>query len=197
MTIVQSGGDKRESLNDRRRAATRADIERAAVELFSTKGYQAATVEDIADRAGVSIRTFYRYCSSKEEVLTAPLLAGSRSLAQRIEAHAQLPLGEAAVTGLVDVAELDDAQGMLRTQIALLTSVEALHARWLAAGRHAQQELAPHIRARRPDLDETQSLALAGALIAALTTALETWGQDPGSDLGALARLCVGVLRLD
>src|SRR5258707_8839557 len=41
----------------------------AAIELFDEQGYEATTVAEIADRAGLTKRTFFRYFSDKREVL--------------------------------------------------------------------------------------------------------------------------------
>jgi len=46
-------------------------LQRAAVELFHEKGYEGTTVEEIAQRAGLTQRTFFRYFSDKREVLFA------------------------------------------------------------------------------------------------------------------------------
>ena len=47
----------------------RADIVRAAIEVFSRLGAEAARVEDILEAAGVARRTFYKYFRDKEELL--------------------------------------------------------------------------------------------------------------------------------
>ena len=47
----------------------RADILQAAVELFSEKGYQSATTDEIAERAGVTKRTLYNHMGSKNHIL--------------------------------------------------------------------------------------------------------------------------------
>jgi len=44
-------------------------LERAALALFTERGYEATTVADIADRAGLSRATFFRYFADKREVL--------------------------------------------------------------------------------------------------------------------------------
>lgn len=44
-------------------------LQQAAMELFHEKGYEAATVEEIAQRANLTPRTFFRYFADKREVL--------------------------------------------------------------------------------------------------------------------------------
>lgn len=68
-------GPGAQSLTERRKAATQLDIARAACELFAEHGPDGTTAEDIAHRAGVALRTFYRYFRNKQEAV-APLLAG-------------------------------------------------------------------------------------------------------------------------
>ncbi len=47
----------------------RGRLEQAALELFDERGYDQTTVEEIATRAGVTKRTFFRHFSDKREVL--------------------------------------------------------------------------------------------------------------------------------
>lgn len=53
----------------RNRAVMEAEILRVAAEIFSEKGYRAATLDDLASAAGISRATFYSYFPSKEELL--------------------------------------------------------------------------------------------------------------------------------
>ncbi len=48
---------------------TERALQKAALELFATFGYDTTTTDEIAERAGVSPRTFFRYFPTKESVL--------------------------------------------------------------------------------------------------------------------------------
>ncbi|WP_328540714.1 TetR family transcriptional regulator [Streptomyces sp. NBC_00344] len=51
------------------RLKMRRELASAAMELFAAKGYEATTVDEIAARAGVARRTFFRHFRSKEEAI--------------------------------------------------------------------------------------------------------------------------------
>jgi AcrR family transcriptional regulator len=84
-------------------------LQRAAMELFAERGYEATTVAEIAERAGVTERTFFRHFADKREVLFA---GGEQLEAVFVDAIAGAP-EDASLTGLL-AAALDAGGGDLQ-----------------------------------------------------------------------------------
>lgn len=177
-------------LRARRQAVTRRDIADAALHLFEQNGYDDTTVEQIADAAGVSLRTFYRYCSSKDEALTSGLTTGPAELASAIRANAELPFLEAVIRGFVAVAEVEER----RPELRLMSNTPALRAAWLAAGREAQEDLADVIHERFPDYSPLHARARAAAITSVLTIVIETWAQSDSESMEPIAREALSVI---
>jgi AcrR family transcriptional regulator len=68
------------SLQKRKRQFVRDAILNAAVDLFSEKGFDETTVEEIAARAGASRRSFFRYFESKSDLMAQPVIEWGTAL---------------------------------------------------------------------------------------------------------------------
>jgi len=74
-TQPATGRTGRPPLTERRKTETRLEVARAAVRLFLAKGVADTSAEEIAEAAGISSRTLWRYFPTKDSCVT-PLLTG-------------------------------------------------------------------------------------------------------------------------
>jgi AcrR family transcriptional regulator len=181
-------------LRERRRQALTAEIEAVALDLFAERGFAEVTVDDIANAAGISRRTFFRYYASKDDLLLAERLAWVDHLHKTVESR---PPDEPVLTSLhhamADLAEQCRGRRQIfarRQQI--LADDDALRAR-LAGQMLPWTDLLTDAVAKRLRLDpahDVRPALLATAAGAAFHAALRTWvaGDEPTGehDLPAL-----------
>ncbi|HZF90222.1 MAG TPA: TetR family transcriptional regulator [Streptomyces sp.] len=136
------------SLTERRKAATRMEIARAAAGLFVRHGLRATRAEDIAQAAGIAPRTFYRYFANKEEAVAPLYAAGAQRWAEAVrEAPAGLAVPEAldhAVRHTLSPGAGVSAASWewVRTLIRLATASPALRKVWAEVCQEAEDTLA-------------------------------------------------------
>ena len=78
--------DNSEILLKRKQQVVQDAIWNAAIDLFAEKGFDEATVDDIAAAAGVSQRTFFRYFASKSDLMGQGMMAYGELLTAAIKA---------------------------------------------------------------------------------------------------------------
>ncbi|MER7664827.1 MULTISPECIES: TetR family transcriptional regulator [unclassified Streptomyces] len=135
-------------LRARKKQLTRDALVRAALELFTTKGYEQTTVDEIADTVDVSQRTFFRYFTSKEEVAFAVQEVVE---AHFIEAVRERPAQEGPFEAMRNAVL--DGWNTIGEAIAEIVPVE-LHMRGYLMIESTPALLAVHLR-RSADLEET------------------------------------------
>jgi AcrR family transcriptional regulator len=168
------------SLRERKKAATRRLLRRAALELVAERGLANVTVEDIAEAADVSPRTFFNYFPSKEAALFGGEPDRAAGLRDRV---ARLAPGAPAVEVLRTVL-VQDAEAMA----AEIRSLGGDPADWLRRMKVARTD--PHLRAAQAAHMATIERAIGEGLAARL-------GADQETDLypSVLAAAAVGVVR--
>ena len=94
------------SLRQRHVDRTRAALAAAAVELFAEHGFAATTVDEIAARADVAPRTFFRYFPTKDDLLAEPArVMSARMRAALRDVPIDLPDAAALRTAVLALGE--------------------------------------------------------------------------------------------
>lgn len=84
-----SGNETVPTLRERRQDATRKDIVRAGIKVFTRRGFQAATVNEIAQVAGISRATFYLYFTGGKAELSVEI--GTQGIQAYSDVLSELP----------------------------------------------------------------------------------------------------------
>lgn len=127
-------------------------LAQAAMELFAERGFEATTVAEIADRAGVTERTFFRYFSDKREVLFAGQeefeAAFTDAVAAAREGAAMIDLVAAAAAAGGDALEQARGREFARARHAVIAANEQLHERELLKLAKLAASVAAKLEAR-------------------------------------------------
>jgi AcrR family transcriptional regulator len=206
MPTIRTGSDtaampapSRRELN---KAATRQAISDAALELLRRKGPGNFTVEDIADAAAISRRTFFNYFSSTEAAL-ASVTHGflDNALAQFRLRPFNEPILESARAALVQLADPMTVAPMAELY-SLSQSNPQLNRSELEAWDHCTEQIIDAARerfARNPsaEIDELYLRALAGSVISCGKAAMDVWFARCGADLSAESLSTLRQLLID
>lgn len=157
---------------DRKRLETRSGLAAIALELFAERGFDAVTVNDIADRADVDPSTFYRHFGSKEAVIFSESGDWTGRLSGAVRAQpAELPLLETIRAGSKDVAAmLKVDMGNERRRAELIESSPSVRAQGLAVREALIDDVALAIAERMavdPARDGRPYLLAASLILAA------------------------------
>jgi len=172
--------EPRASLRERKKLATRRLLRRVALDLVAERGFAHVTVEDIAEAADVSPRTFFNYFPSKEAALFGADPERVAALRDRIVHQAP---GE-PVLDVLRMVMAADAQAVADE----LSELGGDPADWLCRMKEVRGD--PHLRAARA----AQMAMVERAITEGLA---ERLGTDPERDPypGLLAAVAAGVFR--
>jgi AcrR family transcriptional regulator len=177
---------ERLGLRERKKLKTRRAIQEHALRLFLANGYDATTVEQIAEAAEVSPSTFFRYFPSKEDAVVTdeydPLIV--ESLRAQPGDLSPVEALRATLREIIGMMRAEDRQRIVE-RVTLSMSVPALRARQWENMQDTQlliaQTLAERV-GRSPDDFELR--AFSGALLGVWQATILTWVENVGeSDL--------------
>jgi AcrR family transcriptional regulator len=175
-------------LRERKKAKTRAAIQRHALRLFREQGYEATTVSQIAEAAEVSESTFFRYFPTKEEVVWWDYFDPLIFDALRTQPAGSHPVQALRATFRDVLSRLSAAdRAELRERIELVLSVPPLRAALLDQIRGPMRLLAETVAERTGQRsDDLAARALAGAVIGVGLSAMFAAVDNPAADIVSL-----------
>ncbi|MFD9831924.1 TetR/AcrR family transcriptional regulator [[Kitasatospora] papulosa] len=181
--------ERQPTLRERRRSETRRLVQAHAVRLFTAHGYDAVTVADVAEAAGVSAMTVYRHFPTKEDLVLID--QPTQLIAEQVAASsATQPLVRRVGGALIEAATALTAGGgdepganerFLLDCLRLMVSTPALRARHLDSQYALQQAIVDALGNDTTDPDAAfRAQAATSACMAAMHTALTRWTEDDG-----------------
>ena len=194
---MTAAGDERGA--GRPPVTSRARLEQVALDLFARDGFDATTVDRIAEAAGVARRTFFRYFASKNDVVWGDFDAGLRSMEEQLAALPDdVPLLEGLAGAVVRFNALPpEAVDAHRQRMSLILHVPALqahstlrYAEWRAV---VARFAAPRLQA---PVDDLGPQLVAHVALAAAVASYEQWLRDERSDLTALLAQAFAALEV-
>lgn len=176
-----------EGLRAHKRRATRRRLAETGLRLFLQQGYEATTLDQIAEAAGVSRRTVFHYFDQKEDILLAWKAGFAESMRAAIRAQRpDRPPLDLVLSAFLQLAAEFEADDHIRIE-RLLASTERLDASKHAQYGEQEQAVFEALAELLPALERRERLRLvAMAAVGALRIAFQRWlardGAEPLAD---------------
>jgi AcrR family transcriptional regulator len=174
----------------------RGRLAQAALELFAERGFEATTVEDIAARAGLTKRTFFRHFADKREVLFGGGDDFRRAFVDAIAAAPAdaSPMAVVAASLEAGSAQLADRRDFARRRSAVIAAHPALQERELVKLASVSAAIAAGLRER--GVAEPEASLMAEAAMAVFRVAFDRWvAEDDERELGEIVAASLAALR--
>ena len=181
--VAPAAGDK-EGRRSRKRRQTRGRIEKAALALFLERGFAQTTIDDIAEAADVSKRSFFDYFPSKDEVVFAWQDSFADDLAAAVAARPPgeplLRVAEEALRAAILAAFTPQSMAL----VDLIRDTPALCARDHLKYARLEGRLTSALLARCGDTQapRLRIRLLSAVVIGAMRVGGETWHAEPRPD---------------
>ena len=165
----------RTGLREKKKEATRQALREAALRLALERGPDNVRVDDIADAAGVSPRTYNNYFSSREQAIVAAVTAEREArVAAAVAARpATVRLSDAVVGAIVE--QYTDPGSHDPRALLLITTRPALRDAFLGTAAGIEDSLTAVIAERIGDNGQLTARVLSASVAAAVRVALGQW----------------------
>jgi AcrR family transcriptional regulator len=179
------------TLHTRKRQFVRDELWNTAVKLFAEKGFDETTIDDIAQAAGVSRRSFFRYFSSKNDLMAQSILTYGVALTEAIDSCPRTySLSEVLRETVLQIAQRAAAYPASQTVMQIAAKYPAAREAQLSRMGEVQKRVADAFARRcsqrkRGDLTPEVLAALTMSL---MDVTLRSWFERDQQDVSATVK---------
>ncbi|XKH57279.1 TetR/AcrR family transcriptional regulator [Citricoccus nitrophenolicus] len=171
-----------------RSVEVRSLVVEAAVELFSERGFEATSVDDLARAAGLSRSTYFRQVGGKEDAVFADHPPLIEELAAWMDEQPSDPWTTVCAASERVFAHLSEDLELARRRYAVVGGVQALRDREIVTERRYEQLFSGHLRRTVPGLEPVDAIGFAALVTAThnhfLRQAVRSGGDGGNGDSG-------------
>lgn len=178
-------------LKARKRQFAHEAIWEAAVGLFVEKGFEQVTVDEVAQAAGISRRTFFRYFNSKNDLMAQTVVAYGEELSRAVRACPRAwPLRRVLEAVATEVGSVVSERPHVRQIVRIAGSNEAARVALLSSTPLATEQLSTAFaeRLRKRSSDPLRPRLLASITLSILNVVIQTWGESDSLEIAALMK---------
>jgi AcrR family transcriptional regulator len=178
-------------LEARKRQFAHESIWEAAIALFAEKGFEQVTVDEVAQAAGISRRTFFRYFNSKNDLLAQTVIAYGEELSRAVRACPRdWPLLRVLETVALEVGEVVADRPHVQQLIRIAESCESARMALLSSSPLATESLAEAYagRLRKRASDPLRARLLASITLSIVNVTIQAWGESESREIAALMK---------
>ena len=190
----------KEGLREKRKRQLRRELSEQGLKLFTQKGFEETTIDEIVDPLAVSKRTFFRYFATKEDLVFAwyEELTGELVRAMEARPKAEAPFESVCETLLSLLHYYDENPKWALTMTRLAKATPALVGKSFEKRSIWERELAKVLGKRLPNTPtrELTARVTVAAALAAFTCGIDEWTDSRGkADVRACLDRAFSIVR--
>jgi AcrR family transcriptional regulator len=174
----------KDGLREKRKRQLRRELSEQGLKLFTQKGFEETTIDEIVDPLAVSKRTFFRYFATKEDLVFAWYEELTGELVRALEARpkAEAPFESVCETLLSLLHYYDENPKWALTMTRLAKATPALVGKSFEKRSIWERELAKVLGKRLPNAPtrELTARVTVAAALAAFTCGMDEWTDSRG-----------------
>lgn len=178
----------KDALKDQKQEVVREALYDAAINIFASNGFDETTVEEVAQAAGVSRRTFFRYFDSKDDLLAYAVVNYTKALAGALDAcpAGYTPLQALHETVLAGMRYATAAEFRTRQVITISSRSASARQAYQSRMMDVEETLARAFAARFNDTLRPRLLASVTLMV--MNASIISWFQGQHKDAATAAK---------